>query len=64
MIADETALSVGATLWGESASKYNIEVGTVIAVKGAKVSDYGGVSLNIDDNSTHIEINPMNIEKA
>ena len=34
-----------------------LEVGNILAVKGAKVSDYGGKSLNIS-NDCLIEINP------
>lgn len=36
-----------ATLWGDSALNKDIQTGTIIGVKGAKVSDYGGRSLNI-----------------
>lgn len=63
-LADESGISVGATLWGECSGAHDIQIGHVMAVKGAKLSDYGGVSLNIDDNSSHIEINPMKIERA
>jgi ssDNA-binding replication factor A large subunit len=38
-----------ATLWGPLASSENIEIGKVMAVKGAKCSDYGGKSLNISE---------------
>lgn len=38
-----------ATLWGPLASSDKIQIGTVLAVKGAKVSDYGGKSLNISE---------------
>jgi len=35
-----------------------MDVGTVLACRGAKVSDYGGKSLNIDGASSSIELNP------
>ena len=35
-----------------------IEIGNVLAVKGAKVSDYGGKSLNIRNETATIELNP------
>ena len=51
------------TLWGQSASIEKIGVGQVIVIKGAKTSNYGGISLNVDDNSS-IEINPSSVEKT
>jgi replication factor A1 len=51
-IADESGSSVGLTFWGECGDREDITVGSIVAIKGAKVSDYGGVSLNCDDNSS------------
>lgn len=48
-IGDESGFSMMATLWGPLASSEKVEVGRVMAVKGAKVSDYGGKSLNISE---------------
>lgn len=48
-IGDESGFSMMATLWGPLASSEEIEIGKVIAIKGAKVSDYGGKSLNISE---------------
>lgn len=48
-IGDESGLSMMATLWGPLASSENVEIGKVMAIKGAKVSDYGGKSLNISE---------------
>lgn len=63
-IGDESGLSMMATLWGPLASSEKIEIGTVLAVKGAKVSDYGGKSLNISESQCHIEFNPKKIKRT
>lgn len=60
-IGDESGISIGATLWGTLASNENVQVGTVMAVKGASVSDYGGRSLNISEDRCHIEYNPSKL---
>ena len=46
MIADESEKSIQLTLWGANASRENFQIGQVIAVRGARVSDYNGKSLN------------------
>lgn len=46
-LGDESGNSVMATLWGEAATDRTFAPGLVIACKGAKVSDYGGKSLNV-----------------
>lgn len=48
-IGDESGLSLMATLWGDLANNENIQIGTVMACKGAKVSEYGGKSLNMSE---------------
>ena len=55
---DESKLRIGLTLWGENASKEGLFDGNIIALRGAKVSDYGGKSLNSgwDNNSVMINI--------
>lgn len=57
-LGDESGLSLMATLWGDLAHSEKVQVGTVIACKGASVSEYGGKSLNISENRCHIEFNP------
>ena len=47
-LADDTGLSLGATFWGELGN-LDLQVGQILAIKGAKVSDYGGKSLNISN---------------
>lgn len=56
-LTDDSGLSLQATLWGEVAQMNGLEVGTILAIKGAKVSDYGGKSLNISNDCT-IEMDP------
>jgi ssDNA-binding replication factor A large subunit len=34
------------TLWGINATKLEFREGSVLAIRGAKVSDYGGKTLN------------------
>lgn len=63
-LADESGVSVGVTFWGECGNRPEIAVGAIIAIKGAKISNYGGVSLNIDDSSSSIDINPKGMKKV
>jgi hypothetical protein len=37
---------------------FDLQVGQVLAIKNAKVSDYGGKSLNSGDDSSQIYIEP------
>lgn len=60
-LGDESGLSMMATLWGDLAKNEKVQIGTVMAIKGAKVSDYGGKSLNISDSQCHIEFNPKSV---
>ena len=59
-IADESLLHISLTLWGNNASKLHFEVGRVLAIKGAKVSDYNGKSLNAGDEHSQLSIDPDN----
>lgn len=45
-IVDQSGMSVNLTLWGADAQQFDGSGHPVIAVKGAKVSDYGGRSLS------------------
>jgi len=47
------------TIWGDEASRNDIAVGTILAIRGAKVSDYGGKSLNVDSGNNSIIIDPV-----
>lgn len=58
-LSDDTNISIGATIWGEGCKDAKYVEGCIIAVKGARISDYGGKSLNIGDNCV-IEFDPQN----
>jgi replication factor A1 len=46
-LVDESGYSIKMTIWGKLATSFNEMLGTVIAFKGAKVSDFGGRSLSL-----------------
>ncbi|XP_031572203.1 replication protein A 70 kDa DNA-binding subunit-like [Actinia tenebrosa] len=64
-LVDRSEKSVTATLWGEEAEKFDEHVGKtpVLAIKGAKLSDFGGRSLSIL-NSSNLRINPLDLKEA
>ena len=45
-LVDETSYSIVVTLWGEICEKSVLSPGDIIAISGARISDYGGKSLN------------------
>jgi len=45
-IADDCKLSMNITFWGPMAENLKVQEGQVVAIKGAKVSDFNGKSLN------------------
>jgi len=47
--SDESGLSIQVTFWGDISRKLNFKKGDVIALKGIKVGDYNGKSLNVSD---------------
>lgn len=54
---DDTGYELNATMWGEICSM-EINQGQIIAVKGAGVSEYGGKSLNLSNDSSLIQVDP------
>uniref|UniRef100_I3MX58 Replication protein A subunit n=1 Tax=Ictidomys tridecemlineatus TaxID=43179 RepID=I3MX58_ICTTR len=56
-LMDMSGKVVNATLWGEDADKFDGSRQPVMAIKGARVSDFGGRSLSILSSSTII-VNP------
>lgn len=46
-IVDDTGYSVRLTVWGKTASGFDIEPESVVAFKGVKVGDFGGRSLSL-----------------
>lgn len=55
-LTDDSETSINATIWGENALRNDVVVGTIIAFKGAKISDFGGKSLNLPD---QFVVNPV-----
>lgn len=59
VIAEESGLCITVSLWGANAT-LSYEVGQVLALKGARVSDYNGKSLNSGDEHSQVFVNPEN----
>ncbi|XP_068750637.1 replication protein A 70 kDa DNA-binding subunit-like [Montipora capricornis] len=64
-LLDRSEKSVRVTLWGDYAEKFEEHIGNnpVLALKGVKVSEYGGRSLSVV-NSTNIMVDPMDLKEA
>jgi replication factor A1 len=56
-LVDKSLVEVGLTLWGGTADNFDATGNPVVAIKGAKVSDYNGVSLSCSFSSV-LQINP------
>ncbi|XP_029375907.1 replication protein A 70 kDa DNA-binding subunit-like isoform X2 [Echeneis naucrates] len=56
-LIDTTGKVVTVTLWGEEAEKFDSSGQPVVAIKGARVSDFGGKSLSVLFSST-VMVNP------
>jgi replication factor A1 len=48
-IVDESCLAIQVSLWGQNARQDNYAEDQVLAIRGARVSDYNGKSLNSGD---------------
>ncbi|KAI9808713.1 MAG: hypothetical protein M1825_003865 [Sarcosagium campestre] len=46
-LVDNTGYSVRLTVWGQTATTFDVQESSVIAFKGVKVSDFGGRSLSL-----------------
>lgn len=57
-LGDESGLKIQATLWGNLANMFDLQIGQVFAIKNARVSDYGGKSLNCGDDTSTVYIEP------
>lgn len=57
-IADESNLSIQVSLWGANARTDGYTDGQVLALRGARVSDYNGKSLNSGDEHSQMFIDP------
>ncbi|KAJ2892697.1 hypothetical protein MKZ38_009472 [Zalerion maritima] len=56
-LVDDSGFSVRATLWNKTATEFEAEPESVLALKGCKVSDFGGRSLSLL-NSGQMMVNP------
>ena len=56
-LVDNTNFSVRLTIWGGSATSFDVPLESVVAFKGVKVSDFGGRSLSLLSSGT-INVNP------
>ena len=45
-LADESNAMITVTLWGDSCEAVRVNVGDIMALKGCRISDYAGRSLN------------------
>jgi len=58
-IADKSNCTVTLTLWGDiTSAPVAIEQGQVLAVKGARITDFRGKSLNSADKASNLFVNP------
>jgi len=57
VVVDKSLTEVNLTLWGTTAEKFEAEGNPVVAIKGARVSDYNGVSLSSLSSSV-VQVNP------
>jgi len=57
ILVDKSLTEVGLTLWGSTAENFDAANNPVLAIKGAKVSDYNGVSLGTLMSSV-LQVNP------
>lgn len=53
-------MSVTVSLWGANARNTTYNEGCILAIKGARLSDYNGKSLNSGEEHSQIFINPEN----
>jgi replication factor A1 len=53
-ITDESKLEIQVTLWSGNANKVPFAEGRIVQIKGAKVSDYGGRSLNAGEEHSQV----------
>lgn len=56
-LVDSSQTSVQCTFWGKSATQFSASPGSVIALKGVKVGDFGGRTLSVGA-TTGVAINP------
>ncbi|CAG0923140.1 unnamed protein product, partial [Notodromas monacha] len=63
VLVDESRAEINLTLWGDTAVKFEHADNPVIAIKGVKVSGFGGKSLSTTQSSS-IFTNPVDVPEA
>ena len=46
VIGDESNISIGVTLWGETCEQHDLQEGQIVAFQKCRVSNFSGKSLN------------------
>jgi hypothetical protein len=62
-LVDESSYSIVVTLWGDICEKTHLTPGDIIALTGARISEYGGKSINAASDHADLILNP-NHERA
>lgn len=57
-IGDEGNVSIGVTLWGDVCEAHDFLVGKIVALKGCRVSEYNGKSLNASSDTMDVIFSP------
>ena len=52
-----------ATLWGKLARTKGLKNDSILVVRCAKISEYGDISLSVDERYARIEIDPNEVEQ-
>jgi len=58
VIADDSGCSIQVSFWSQNAALENYGKGQVIAIKGARVSDFNGKSLNSGEEHSQVIVEP------
>jgi replication factor A1 len=61
VVSDDSDHQISATIWGDIVHKLDLQIGNIVSVKGARISDYQGKSLNISSDQSIIEIEPSKL---
>ena len=57
-ICDDSGSGIIVSLWSQNAIKDDYKVGDILAIRGARVSDYSGRSLNSGEEHSKLFVNP------
>jgi len=57
-IGDEGNVSIGVTLWGIVCEAHDLKIGQIVALRGCRVSEYNGRSLNASSDVGDVLLSP------